>query len=181
MQQNIDLTQLAADIDRTCRLHGTFTLRSGQIADEYFDKYLFESDPVLLRRVAEAMAPLIPAGTQILGGLELGAVPIATMISAITGLPTVFVRKEAKTYGTCRLAEGGDVDGRTVTLVEDIVTTGGAVRAAARALRERGAVVTDVVCTIDRSLPNENPLGDVHITTTALFTRADLDAHGLHS
>ncbi|TWE11928.1 orotate phosphoribosyltransferase [Rudaeicoccus suwonensis] len=127
------------------------------------------------------MALLIPAGTQILGGLELGGVPIATMLSSITSLPALFVCKEAKTYGTCRLAEGGNVDGRTVTLVEDIVTTGGAVRAATVALRERGAVVTDVVCTIDRSRPDEDPLADLQITTTALFTRADLDAHAARS
>jgi orotate phosphoribosyltransferase len=50
--------ELARDIDARCRLHGTFTLRSGQVSDEYFDKYLFESDPVLLRRVVEAMVPL---------------------------------------------------------------------------------------------------------------------------
>ena len=43
---------LAADVDACCRLSGTFTLRSGQVSDEYFDKYLFESDPALLARVA---------------------------------------------------------------------------------------------------------------------------------
>lgn len=46
--------------------------------------------------------------------------PIATMVSALTGLPAIFVRKEAKPYGTCRLAEGGDFSGRTVTLIEDM-------------------------------------------------------------
>jgi orotate phosphoribosyltransferase len=66
-------------------------------------------------------------------------VPIATMVSALTGTPALFVRKRAKAYGTCRLAEGADVSGRTVVLIEDVITTGGAVRAAAVALRERGA------------------------------------------
>jgi orotate phosphoribosyltransferase len=66
-------------------------------------------------------------------------VPIATMVSALTGTPALFVRKQAKAYGTCRLAEGADVSGRTVVLIEDVITTGGAVRAAAVALRERGA------------------------------------------
>ncbi len=65
--------------------------------------------------------------------------PIATMVSALTGTPALFVRKQAKAYGTCRLAEGADVSGRTVVLIEDVITTGGAVRAAAVALRERGA------------------------------------------
>jgi orotate phosphoribosyltransferase len=64
--------QLAVDINRVCRLTGSFTLRSGQTATEYFDKYLFESDPQLIRRVAEAMVPLLPDRTELLGGLELG-------------------------------------------------------------------------------------------------------------
>jgi len=70
--------------------------------------------------------PLIPTGTDLLGGLELGGVPLATVVSQLTGIPTVFVRKEAKTYGTCRLAEGADVAGRAVALIEDVITTGGA-------------------------------------------------------
>src|SRR5689334_4140220 len=63
---------LAADIDATCRLTGEFTLRSGQVADTYFDKYLFEAQPALLDRVAARMVDLLPEGTELLGGLELG-------------------------------------------------------------------------------------------------------------
>lgn len=169
------LDALADDIDRVCRLRGSFALRSGQIAAEYFDKYLFESDPGLLRRVAEAMEPLVPPDTDLLGGLELGGIPIATMLSSITGLPTLFVRKKAKEYGTRRLAEGADVTGRRVTIVEDVVTTGGAVRDATHALRGAGAVVETVVCAIDRSPTPGIALGDVGLTTLPLLTRADLD------
>ena len=103
----------------------------------------------------------MPEGTELLGGLELGGVPIATVLSARTGLPALFVRKQAKEYGTCKLAEGPDVAGRRVTLVEDVITTGGAVRDATRALREAGAVVETVVCAIDRSPEGQNPLADV--------------------
>ena len=78
------------------------------------------------------MVDLLPAGTELLGGLEMGGIPIATVLSAETGLPALFVRKEAKEYGTCKLAEGPDVAGRRVTLVEDVITTGGAVRDATR-------------------------------------------------
>ena len=132
------LTQLARDIDARCRLHGSFVLRSGQVADEYFDKYLFEADPLLLRRVAEQMTHLVPPDAQLLGGLELGGVPIATMLSQLTGLPALFVRKQAKEYGTRKLAEGHDPAGQHVVLVEDVITTGGAVLAAASALRAPG-------------------------------------------
>ena len=169
-------TSLARDIDACCRLTGEFTLRSGQVASEYFDKYLFESDPSLLARVVEQMFELVPRDTALLGGLELGGVPIATMLSARTGLPALFVRKQAKEYGTCKLAEGPEVSGRRVTLVEDVITTGGAVRDATRALREAGATVETVLCAIDRSPEGENPLADVGLEVRAVLTKAELDA-----
>ena len=167
---------LAADIDALCRLSGSFTLRSGQVSDTYFDKYLFESDPLLLARVARLMATLLPEDTELLGGLELGGIPIATVLSSSTGLPALFVRKHAKEYGTAKLAEGPDVEGRQVTLVEDVITTGGAVRDATKALRELGAVVDVVLCAIDRSPEGENPLADVGLEVRSVLTRAELDA-----
>jgi orotate phosphoribosyltransferase len=170
-----DLT-LARDVDACCRLTGEFTLRSGQVSHEYFDKYLFESDPVLLARVADEMVGLVPEGTELLGGLELGGIPIVTAIAARTGLPALFVRKKAKEYGTCKLAEGPDVAGRRVTLVEDVITTGGAVRDAARALREAGATVEVVVCAIDRSPEGQDPLADVGLEVRPALTKAQLDA-----
>ncbi len=167
---------LAHDVDACCRLQGRFTLRSGQQATEYFDKYLFESDPALLARVVAQMAPLLPEDTELLGGLELGGIPLATVLSARTGLPALFVRKQAKTYGTCKLAEGPDVSGRRITLVEDVITTGGAVRDATLALRERGAVVETVVCAIDRSPEGTDPLADVGLEVRPVLTKAVLDA-----
>ena len=86
------------------------------------------------------------------------------------------MRKQAKEYGTCKLAEGQDVAGRRVTLVEDVITTGGAVRDATRALREAGAVVETVVCAIDRSPEGENPLADVGLEVRPVLTKAQLDA-----
>ena len=166
---------LARDVDACCRLEGRFVLRSGQTATEYFDKYLFEAQPALLARVVEGMLPLVPDDTELLGGLELGGVPLATVLSARTGLPALFVRKQAKTYGTCKLAEGPDVAGRRVTLVEDVVTTGGAVRDATLALRDAGAVVDTVVCAIDRSTGGA-PLADVGLEVRPVLTRSDLDA-----
>src|SRR5207302_1019973 len=85
---------LARKIFTTSNLKGRFRLRSGAVSDEYFDKYLFESDPVLLREIAEAMRAAIPSDTDALAGLEMGGIPIATVLSQITGLPTLFVRKQ---------------------------------------------------------------------------------------
>ena len=170
------IESLAADIDATCRLSGEFTLRSGQVSAEYFDKYLFEARPDLLAAVVAAMVPLVPEDTDLLGGLELGGIPIVTVLSARTEIPALFVRKQAKTYGTCKLAEGGEIEGRRVTLVEDVITTGGAVRDATRALRERGATVETVLCAIDRSPEGENPLADVGLEIRPVLTKALLDA-----
>jgi orotate phosphoribosyltransferase len=171
-----DFIQLASDVDARCHLYGSFVLRSGQVTDEYFDKYLFEADPRLLRRVAERMVPLIPAGTQLLGGLELGGVPIATMLSQLTGLPALFARKQAKEYGTRKLAEGDDPAGQHVVLVEDVIMTGGAVVDAATALRDLGATVSTVVCVIDRSEPGASMLADHGISMRSVLTKADLEA-----
>lgn len=168
--------RLAADLDRVSRLTGTFELRSGRTATEYVDKYLFESDPALLRRVVEAMATLVPDGTEVLAGLELGGIPIVTALSEVTGLPACFVRKEAKAYGTRRLAEGAPTADRRVLLVEDVVTTGGAVRAAAGALRAEGAWIDAVLCVIDRSDEPGRALSGVDLSTISLLVRADLDA-----
>ncbi len=167
---------LAADIDAVCRLTGEFTLRSGQVSTEYFDKYLFEADPALLQRVARQMAALLPDDTELLAGLELGGVPIATTVAAITGIPTVFVRKEAKKYGTAKLAEGPPFDGRRVVMIEDVITTGGAVRDATHALRDGGANVDLVICAIDRSPDDLVPLADIGVAIRAVLTKADLDA-----
>jgi orotate phosphoribosyltransferase len=132
-----------------CHLVGEFTLRSGQISHEYFDKYLFEADPVLLRDVAEAMVSLLPE-CDVLAGVEMGGIPIAAVMSQLTGLPTAYVRKTAKEYGTCRAVEGTEVQGRRVVPVEDAVTTAGALLAACGQLRQLGATVEAAVCAIDR-------------------------------
>jgi orotate phosphoribosyltransferase len=145
------------------------------MASEYFDKYLFEADPLLLGRVAARMARLLPPDTQLLGGLELGGVPLATALSQLTGLPALFVRKQAKAYGTRKLVEGDDPAGRQVTLVEDVITVGGTVVAAADALRALGATVSAVVCAIDRSSPGESAVAAAGITVLPVLTKDQLD------
>lgn len=164
-----DRARLLADVATACRLQGTFLLRSGTTSTTYLDKFQFTSRPDLLRDIAESMVPLLPADTEVLGGLELGGVPIATALSLRTGLPVAFVRKEAKRYGTARLAEGPDIDGRRVTLVEDIVTTGGQVAISANELRALGASVDRAVVVIDRSRGAHAPLDEAGITITSLF------------
>ena len=169
---------LARAIYDVSHLTGTFTLRSGVVSNEYFDKYRFESQPELLRTIAEAMAPAVPAGTEMLAGLELGGVPLATMLSQVTGIPALFVRKEAKTYGTCQLAEGGDIDGRRLTVVEDVVTSGGQVVISCGDLRERGAIVEHALCVIDRESGGPAALAELGVELRPLFTMTELTAAG---
>ncbi len=168
----MDRKELAKRIYARSHLTGKFLLRSGQYSNEYFDKYLFESDPELLAEIAAGMAGLLPAGTELLGGLELGGVPLATAVSLKTGLPALFVRKAAKTYGTCRQAEGADFKGKKVCLIEDVITTGGAVLDGAKALTEGGASILGVVCAIYRGKDDPAKLGDLPLFP--LFTMDDL-------
>ncbi len=167
------MTNLGEAVYAACHLTGEFTLRSGQVSNEYFDKYLFEGDPALLRRVAEAMAALLP-NCDTLAGMELGGIPLVTVLSQITGLPAVFVRKQAKEYGTRKLAEGGDVRGKRVVGIEDVVTTGGALINGCLSLRETGATLDTVVCAIDREQGGRENLAEHKIDLRAALNRADL-------
>jgi orotate phosphoribosyltransferase len=166
---------LAKRVYDACHLTGSFLLRSGQTSSEYFDKYLFEADPALLLDVAEAMCDLLP-DCDVLAGMELGGIPIATMLSQLTGLPTVFVRKKAKEYGTCKQAEGPDVDGKRVVMVEDVVTSGGALLEAAPALRDLGATLGIVVCAIDREQGGAENLAASGLELRPALTRQMLEA-----
>jgi len=173
-----DETPLAKRIYDTAHITGEFTLRSGAKSNEYFDKYLFEADPDLLKHIALAMVKLVPPGIDALAGLEMGGIPIATMLSQLTGLPVLFVRKKAKDYGTCKIAEGGTVSGRKLLIVEDVVTSGGAILDAAKALRAEGAVLAQVVCVIDREAGGSANLAKSDLILSSLFTMTDLKKAG---
>ncbi|MET0795717.1 MAG: orotate phosphoribosyltransferase [Polyangiaceae bacterium] len=175
----MDRAELALSIMRVARLTGEFRLRSGVIANEYFDKYRFESDPRLLRAVARHLTPLVPTDTEVLAGLELGGVPIAAALSLETGLPAAFVRKQAKGYGTCRLAEGVDVAGRRLLVVEDVITSGGQVVTSTEQLRALGASISSVVCVIDRQSGGAEALARSDLRLSALFTKDQLEASAI--
>jgi orotate phosphoribosyltransferase len=169
--------ELAQAIYDVSNLKGEFLLRSGVTSPEYFDKYLFEAQPALLKKIAQAMKALVPADTDALAGLEMGGIPLAVMLGQETGLPCLFVRKHAKEYGTCKIAEGGAVNGRRITMIEDVVTSGGAVMDAAKALRAEGADLHRVLCVIDREASGKAQLAELGLELSALFTMTDLKAH----
>ncbi|TDO35274.1 orotate phosphoribosyltransferase [Kribbella sp. VKM Ac-2527] len=166
--------ELGRRIYEVAHLTGEFVLRSGMVATEYFDKYRFEADPVLLDEIARAMVPLVPAGTEVLAGLEMGGIPVVTALGRHTGLPCAFVRKEAKAYGTRRLAEGADLAGRRVVVVEDVVTSGGQIVLSTKELRALGADVREALCVIDRQQGGAAALAATDLTLTSLLTSDDL-------
>ena len=171
MTASEDLARRVRDVSR---LTGEFVLRSGRTATEYFDKYQFEADPELLDQLAERMAVLIPEGTEVLAGLEMGGIAVVTALARHAKLPTAFIRKQAKQYGTARLAEGAEVAGRRVLVVEDVVTSGGQVVISTGDLRKLGARVDHALCVIDRQEGGAAALAADGITLRALLTREDL-------
>lgn len=173
---NPERTDLARRIVAVSRLHGTFTLRSGRVSDTYFDKYRFEADPVLLRAIAGQLAALVPAEAEVLAGLEMGGIPVVTALGQVTGLPTAFLRKQAKSYGTARYAEGADLPGRRVVLVEDVVSSGGAILDQLDMLAADGIRPILAVCVIDRETGGAEALADAGLTLCPLFRMSELEA-----
>ena len=165
---------LAKAIYETSHITGEFLLRSGQVSHEYFDKYLFEANPLLLKAIADQLATMIPQPVNTLAGLEMGGIPIVAMLSQISGYPSLFVRKKAKTYGTCKLAEGGDVQGQRLVIIEDVVTSGGQIKLSVQELRSLGATVTDVMCVIDREAGGRSNLESEGLQLHPLFTMSEL-------
>lgn len=166
--------KLAQSIFSTAHLQGEFLLRSGKTSHEYFDKYQFEARPQILNQIAEALIPLLPEKFDLLGAMEMGGIPIATAIALKTGKEMVFIRKEAKDYGTCKFAEGPDIKGKTICLIEDVITTGGQVVISTGMLRDQGATVEQVVSVIDRSLGDHTKLKEAGLALTSLFTIDEL-------
>ena len=170
--------ELARRIFELCHITGEFELRSGAISDEYFDKYLFEADPSTLVNIAAQFYAAMPeqlfSAADFLAGLEMGGIPVVTMLSQITGKPALFVRKQAKSYGTRKLAEGQVFTGKRLLIVEDVVSSGGQIILSSNDLRQQGGHITDAICVIDRESGGLENLAAEGIKLHALFTMSDL-------
>ena len=168
---------LAKEIYKVSHIAGEFVLRSGQVSNEYFDKYLFESNPEILSKIAKEMSRLIPENIDLIAGLEMGGIPICTALSLHTGYHTLFVRKKAKQYGTAKLAEGEEFKGKKVCIIEDVVTTGGQIIESVKALRELGCTINTVVCVILRDPNAINILSKENLALRPLFTMEQLNEY----
>ncbi len=165
---------IAKKVKELCYLTGTFKLRSGITSHEYFDKYQFESQPEVLHAIATELCKMIPEGTEVLAGLEVGGIPVATVMSQISKIPVSFVRKKAKEYGTAKLAEGVSIKGKKVLVVEDVVTSGGQVILSTKDLRALGAEITHAVCVIDREQGGREKLAAEQIELLSLLKKSDM-------
>lgn len=169
--------ELLAALREHAYLEGDFLLRSGRRSRYYLDKYRFETRPDLLgplgERIAAAVREHEPDAVR-LAGPALGAVALAAAASLTSGLPFVIVRDQAKEYGTANRLEGAWEQGETVCLVEDVVTSGGALLEAVEAVREAGLVVRHAVCVVDREEGGADALARHAVRLHPIFLASEI-------
>src|SRR6185295_16994036 len=177
LQAELTTQELGAALREHAYLEGDFVLRSGKRSRYYLDKYRFETRPDILaalgERIAAAVEDVEPDAVR-LAGPELGAVALAAAGSLASGLPFVIVRKAAKDYGTSNRLEGAYEPGELVCLVEDVVTSGGALLEAVEALREAGLTVRTAVCIVDREEGGADALARRAVRLRPIFRASDI-------
>lgn len=158
-------------------LEGEFVLRSGRRSSWYLDKYRFETEPELLRALGERLGEAVrehEPDVARLAAPALGAVALAASASMASELPFIIVRGETKEYGTANRIEGPFEQGDLVCLLEDVVTSGGALGEAVSALRAEGLVVRNAVCVVDREEGGSDALARLGVRLRALFRASEL-------
>ena len=170
-------SELRSAIVEHAYLEGDFVLRSGRRSRYYLDKYRFETRPDILRalgkRIAGEVAAHAPDATR-LAAPELGAVALAAAASLESGLPFIIVRKESKAYGTGNRLEGPYDEGECLCLVEDVVTSGGALLDSIEALRGAGLAVQTAVCVVDREEGGADALARRAVRLRPIFRAGEL-------
>jgi orotate phosphoribosyltransferase len=166
--------ELARRIAEVSLLRGEFTLRSGRKSNYYLDKYLFETQPDVLKALGAMFAERITPEVDRIAGAELGAVALAAAASMASGKPFVIIRNQKKDYGTSKLVEGKLDKGERVMIVEDVLTTGGQVIEAAKSIRDVDGVVVKIVAVIDRMEGARQNIEAAGYTFESLFTTKDL-------
>jgi orotate phosphoribosyltransferase len=169
--------ELRAALREHAYLEGDFLLRSGQRSRYYLDKYRFETQPELLRELGRQIVALVrehePDAVR-LAAPELGAVTLAVAASLDSGLPFLIVRGSAKEYGTMNRIEGVFEPGERVCLIEDVVTTAGALIETLQVVREAALEVGIAICVVDREQGGAEALARENVELRPIFRAAEI-------
>jgi len=185
-----DLANLRQDLlDLFCKLAyrtGDFVLSSGARSSYYINGKQVTLHPQGARAIAQILLPLLPADTQAVAGLTLGADPIVAAVSVVSalenrpmpgGIPALIVRKEAKGHGTQAYIEGPLLpNGSTVVVLEDVVTTGQSALKAVERLRAAGYSVDHIIALVDRQQGGAELYRDLRLKFKALFSIQEIHA-----
>lgn len=173
-----------AVIKERCFKTGTFTLASGKVSDFYLDMKPSMFHPQASWAISRLLLDkLRSANVSMIGGLEMGAVPLVASVSLISQIenhpiPGFFVRKAVKDHGTKKLLEGvvdpSEVKGKPVAILDDVTTTGQSAMVAVEAARKAGAEVTLVLSVVDRQEGAREFYAGQKIGFTCIFDRSDL-------
>ena len=185
-----DIERLRELMQRHCFRYGDFTLRSGRKSKYYYNGKRVTLRPSAAQLIGEALVDVVLAsGAEAVGGPALGAVPIAMAVGLASlscgrELPVFVVRGEQKEYGARDLVVEPYADdanelltaGRRVAIVEDAVTTGGAVRQAIDAVEALGCRVVLVAVLVERHEGGGDALRSRGYDVLSLF-RTDEEGH----
>ena len=157
---------------------GDFTLSSGKKSEHYVN-----CKPIILTGRGLTLTSLLmlkEVQTNVVAGLTLGADPLVSGVSLVSALDgrmvnALIIRKEPKGYGTASQIEGPlPVKGSKITVLEDVVTTGGSSIKAVKVLRDEGYIVELVVSIVDRQEGGKDAMIDNDLELCSLFTIEDL-------
>ncbi|MCD7781327.1 MAG: orotate phosphoribosyltransferase [Methanosphaera sp.] len=156
---------------------GKFTLSSGRESDYYVDMKKAITMPDILECVAHLISDEITDDINKVAGPALGAVPIATATSLISGVPMLMIRKEKKSYGTSKQIEGELLEDDNVIIVEDVTTTGGSLIKAINVIEENGGHIREAFVIVDREEGAANTFNERNITFKPLLTISEFKTY----
>lgn len=172
----INRLDLLKKIKAAAFLEGEFVTRAGKKTNYYIDKYLFETKPEILDAVTDSIKELLPPLDSFdrIGAPELGAVALAALTAVKVNKPFLIVKKQSKDYGTQRLIEGEFKPGERIVVLEDVLTTGGAVLKAVDVLLANQLKIIDIIGVINREEGAFENISQKGFSVKALFNKTEL-------
>ena len=165
------------------RVDDPITFKSGIVSPVYCDNRAFPYWPMQWRKVIEGFAALLLSEAiefEVIGGIEAAGIPHSAALGYALEQPSIFIRKQPKEHGKRARIEGGDVRGKRVLLVEDLVSTGSSSLSGVTALRDAGATVTDCLAIISYRFPQaEQAFAGAGVRLHTLTSFDDVLAAGL--